>query len=99
MELERENNIFCSSFKVSEEILFRQVENEGILLHVPSGNYYSLSETSLMFWDALSNQKPLEPVVDKITDEYEVDRDQVLTDLQVFLQDLSAYDIIFSDSQ
>jgi hypothetical protein len=93
------DNFFDSqNLKVVKDILFRQVENEGILLHVPSGNYYSLSETSLLFWNALSNQQPLEALVDKIIEEYEVDRDRVLRDLQVFLQDLIAYGIIFPAS-
>lgn len=83
-------------FKVAEDILFRQVENEGILLHITSGTYYSLSETSIRFWQALSNQQPLEPIVNEITDEYEVERAQILSDLQNFLQELSNYSLIFA---
>jgi hypothetical protein len=82
------------SFKVIEDILFRQVENEGILLHLPSGTYYNLSETSMLFWGALSNQQPLEPIVDQIVDEYEVERAQVHSDLQAFLQDLLDFGLI-----
>ncbi|MGH2416648.1 MAG: PqqD family protein [Microcystaceae cyanobacterium] len=88
------NCLEAQSFKVVEDILFRQIENEGILLHVPSGTYYSLSETSIMFWNALSNQQPLEPIVDQIIDEYEVEQAQVLSDLQAFLQDLLAFGLI-----
>jgi hypothetical protein len=88
------NSLETQSFKVIEDILFRQVENEGILLHLPSGTYYSLSETSIFFWNALTNQQPLESIVDKIVDEYEVERAQVLGDLQAFIQDLSAFGLI-----
>jgi Coenzyme PQQ synthesis protein D (PqqD) len=83
-------------YKVSENILFRQVENEGILLHVSSGTYYSLSETSILFWRALSESRPLILAVEQITNEYEVDRDRVLEDLANFLQDLSNCGIITS---
>ncbi|AFZ34580.1 hypothetical protein Sta7437_1000 [Stanieria cyanosphaera PCC 7437] len=83
-------------YQVAEDILFRQVENEGILLHIPSGTYYSLSETSIMFWQALLDAKPLTPVVDQIINEYEVERDRVVADLQSFLQDLSDCNIISS---
>ncbi|AFY99915.1 PqqD family protein [Calothrix sp. PCC 6303] len=86
------------SFKLAEDILFSQIDNEAILLHINGGHYYSLSETSLPFWEALQNQQPLEVVVNKITDEYEVEREQVLKDLQDFLQDLANYDLISSDS-
>jgi hypothetical protein len=81
-------------YKVSENILFRQVENEGILLQVSSGTYYSLSETSILFWQALSESQPLILAVEQITNEYEVDRDRVLEDLTNFLQDLSNCGII-----
>jgi hypothetical protein len=81
-------------FKVAEDILFRQVENEGILMHIPSGTYYSLSETSILFWEALSQQETLEIIIDKITDEYNVERSQVISDLEVFIEDLSNFGLI-----
>lgn len=87
-------NLSKKQYQVAEDILFRQVETEGILLHVSSRTYYSLSETSILFWQALSDSKPLTPIVEQITNEYEVDRDRVLADLTSFLQDLSDCGII-----
>ncbi|MEL6930658.1 MAG: PqqD family protein [Cyanobacteria bacterium J06600_6] len=81
-------------FTVAEDILFRQVEEEGILLHISSGTYYNLNETSILFWEALTDSKPLSPVVEQITNEYEVEREYVLKDLQTFLQDLSQNQLI-----
>lgn len=81
-------------YKVADDILFRQVENEAILLHIPSGTYYSLSETSIIFWQSLSNSEPLTSAIDKIVAEYEVERDRILEDLQSFLQDLSTCGLI-----
>lgn len=91
-----ERDLHQVKYIVAEDILFRQVEDEGILLHIPSSTYYSLSETSLKFWQALSDSKPLIPVVDEITNEYEVERECVLQDLQNFLQDLSNCGVISS---
>jgi Coenzyme PQQ synthesis protein D (PqqD) len=82
-------------FKVVDDVFCSYVENEAILLHVASGMYYSLSETSLPFWEALQKQQPFEPVVENLTDEYSVDRDRVLGDLQVFLEELSSYGLIY----
>ena len=88
------NTFITQKYTVAEGILFRQVENEGILLHIASGTYYSLSETSILFWQAIAESKPLTPVIEQILNKYEVDRDRVLQDLQTFLQDLSACGII-----
>ena len=98
-QLDTEKNILTQvSFKLSDDVLYSEVENEAILLHVSGGTYYNLSETSLPFWEALQNQQPLQPVVEKITNEYEVEREQVLKDLQAFLQELSNLGLISQKS-
>lgn len=89
-----ENFLDNQNFQVTEDILCRHVENEAILLHIRAGIYYSLSETSVPFWDALQNQQPLLPVVEQIIREYEVDKCQVIQDLRVFLETLSEYGLI-----
>jgi hypothetical protein len=97
-----QNNISTSEdllktpiFKVFDDVFCSYVENEAILLHVSSGMYYSLSETSLPFWEALQKQQPFEPVVESLIDEYEVDRDRVLNDLEDFIEELSSYGLIY----
>lgn len=85
-------------FKVADDILFRKVENEAVLLHIPAGMYYSLNETSILFWEALCTQQPLGSVIEKITAEYEVEHSQVLSDLQAFLQNLLNYGLISHSS-
>ncbi|AFY56936.1 Coenzyme PQQ synthesis protein D (PqqD) [Rivularia sp. PCC 7116] len=98
-QLDIDNNLLNQvSFRLSDDVLYSEVENEAILLHVSGGTYYNLSETSLPFWEALQNQQPLQPVVEKIANEYEVQREQVLNDLQAFLQDLSKLGLISKTS-
>ena len=82
------------SFDVIGDILVRQIENEAILMHIPTGAYYNLSETSLSFWEALQNQQPLQPVVNQIVNEYEVEPARVIEDLQIFLEDLLEFGMI-----
>lgn len=89
-----ENLIDSKRFKIANDILFRQVENEAVLLHIPAGMYYSLNETSIVFWEALRDQQPFDPVIEKITVEYDVEESQVLSDLKTFLQDLFSYGLI-----
>jgi len=93
-----EDFLNSQSFNVAEDILFRQVENEAVLLHIPAGMYYSLNETSIMFWEALRTQQPFAPVIEEITAEYEVEYSQVLDDLVAFLQDLLNYGLISRSS-
>jgi hypothetical protein len=81
-------NLTQIQYRVAKDILFRQVENEGILLHIPNGTYYSLSETGMLFWEALSKSQSLVPVIEQVSNEYEVELDILLEDLQNLLQDL-----------
>lgn len=85
-------------FKVADDILFRKVENEAVLLHIATGMYYSLNETSILFWEALCTQQPLGSAIEKITTEYEVEDSQVLSDLRAFLQNLLNYGLISQSS-
>jgi hypothetical protein len=94
----REDFLTTQRFKVAEDILFRQVQNEAVLLHIPSGMYYSLNETSIIAWEALCNQQPLSSAIEKIIAEYDVEYAQVLSDLQAFLQDLLEYGVISQSS-
>jgi hypothetical protein len=80
-------------------VLFRQVENEGVLLHLPTGKYFNFSETSVLFWQAIQDKQPLTGVVEQILAEYEVEESQVLAELEVFLQTLLATQLIFLNSK
>jgi Coenzyme PQQ synthesis protein D (PqqD) len=86
--LTEQQSLLEEVFQVGSDILFRQVEDEAVLLHVPSGTYYGLSTTGMLLWEAIQNKQPLLSVVDQILAEYEADRSQVIDDLQVLLQNL-----------
>jgi len=81
-------------FEVVNDTLFRTVENEAVLLHLHDGNYYSLNETSIYFWEALRDRQPLAPVIDRMIAEYETTREEVVQDLRIFLQELLDYKLI-----
>jgi hypothetical protein len=81
-------SLLQNSYQAGSDILFRQVEDEAVLLHVPSGTYYGLSTTGILLWEAMQNKQPLTSVADAIVAEYEVDKSQVLEDLQMLLQNL-----------
>ncbi|WP_287128837.1 PqqD family protein [Candidatus Cyanaurora vandensis] len=85
------------NFTIARDILYRQVEQEAVLLHITSGMYYSLNETGVLFWEALRDQPPTQAglqIVERIAQDYEVDSAQVEQDLMLFLKDLAEYGII-----
>ncbi len=88
MSLSESPDLLQNSYQAGADILFRQVEDEAVLLHVPSGTYYGLSTTGILLWEAIQNKQPLTSVADAIVAEYEVEKSQVLEDLQMLLQNL-----------
>lgn len=89
-----DNALSGPKFQVNDQVLFRQIESEAVLLHISNGSYYSLNNTSLPFWEAIRDQVPLTEAVDAIINDYEVEREQVLSDLQIFLAQMLQYELI-----
>jgi len=86
-------SLHIQNFTLADDILYRQVENEAVLLHIPSGMYYSLNEIGVRFWEALRTQT-LALAIEQIVAEYRVEYSQIHHDLLTFLNDLADYGII-----
>jgi Coenzyme PQQ synthesis protein D (PqqD) len=84
----KEYPLLNGSFQAAPNVLFRLVEDEAVLLYVPAGTYYGLNPTGILLWEAIQNNSPFLSVVDAILAEYEVEREQVLADLQTLIQNL-----------
>jgi hypothetical protein len=66
-----------SAITVSSDILYRQLGNEAVLLHIPSGNYFSLNPTAMLLWEAITAGFP-ERGIETVAKEYDVEPEQVL---------------------
>jgi len=64
---------------VSSDILYRQLGKEAVLLHIPSGNYFSLNPTAILLWEAITIGSP-ESGIEKVAMEYDVELEQVRQD-------------------
>lgn len=64
---------------VSSDILYRQLGKEAVLLHIPSGNYFSLNPTAILLWEAISAGSP-DHGIEKVAMEYDVEPEQVRQD-------------------
>ena len=80
-------------FIIANDILYRRVDNEAVLLNIPTGMYYGLNEVGVKFWEALRTQT-LESTIAQIVTDYSVEYSQVHQDLLSFLNDLADYGII-----
>jgi hypothetical protein len=65
------------------------VAGEVVILHLDDGVYYGLNEVGTRVWQLLEHPRNVDQIVDVITDEFEVERSQCLSDVKELLQALS----------
>ncbi len=85
--------------QIKREMILRQLAGENIL--VPSGDsvldlngLFVMTETALFIWNLLPQAETEIEIVEKMLDEYDVDRETAKNDVAEFLERLRSYGII-----
>ncbi len=63
----------------SEDVVFREMEGEAVLLNLDSGTYFGLNAVGTSIWKLLEENDSLQWVYEKMAEDYAVP-DQVLQD-------------------
>lgn len=71
----------ASHVRVGDEVLFRDLGEDMVLLDLRSGVYFSLNAVGARIWHILQEQGPLQGVLDSLVGEYDVSEGQCATDL------------------
>jgi hypothetical protein len=66
---------------VSDDVLFRALDAEAVLLNLKSGVYFGLNPVGTRAWQLLAEHRTLNRVCDVMIEEYEVERDVLARDL------------------
>ena len=83
------NNLSLSSrVKLSENILFREMQGEAVLLNIETGIYFGLDSTGTATWNVMQKQKNVGKIIDSLLQEYEIDPETCREDLLKFLNNL-----------
>ena len=85
--------------KIKKKFLLREVMGENILVPVGDSDttfngIASLNEIGVFIWQNIESAKDEDELLQRILDEYEVDKDVAKADLDEFLGKLKAVDII-----
>jgi hypothetical protein len=73
--------------EIGEDVLYESVEDELVLLSLKSQQYYGLDSIGSRMWHLLLEHRNAEIVADRICDEYDADRSQVLRDVEAMVRD------------
>mgnify|MGYP005659279169 CR=1 FL=1 len=82
------------TYKVTDEVMFTDVDREYVLLHAARGEYFSLNEMGRTMFDLIKTKKSCSEVIKSILNQYDVDREVVATDLAELIQSLVASNLL-----
>lgn len=85
--------------KINKKMILREVAGEYILVPVgtsviSTNGLFMLTETAAFIWKILSDAENEDYIVEKITEEYDVDAEEARTDVRNFLSFLHSHEII-----
>ena len=70
-----------TSFVVPEEVIFRELDGEAIILNLATGIYFGLDEVGTRLWAIVAESGTLRRAADVMVGEYAIDRATLEVDL------------------
>jgi hypothetical protein len=89
--------------KIKENLVLRRIGNEYIIIVPDKGRVdltevYTLNETSVWIWEHLKDKDfTIEQITDLVQQNYEVDRETAMNDIQAFIDVLRKGGLITED--
>ena len=74
-----------TKFKTTENIAWRNVNDEIVILNLKSGEYFTLNDVAQCIWKAITDEKSVEEIKVKIIDEYDVSTERADRDFEEFI--------------
>ena len=86
-------DITDSVFSKSPNVVFRQIGDESILIPIANevgdlSNIYNLNEVGTRIWDLIDGERDVTEICGLITDEYDIQMNDVMNDMHEFLGNL-----------
>ena len=79
---------------ISDQVLFREVGNEGVILSLADGHYFGLDETGTRIWKLLQSEQDLDAIAEHLVSEYDVTAERVRQDIEKFIDELVSAKLI-----
>ena len=86
-----------SRIHVQEDVLFRDLGGEAVVLNLKTGKYYGLDEVGTRMWALLTQHGQVAPAYQALLDEYDVTAEQLRPDFFHFIDELAAHGLLNVD--
>jgi hypothetical protein len=82
------------NIRISDDVVFRDLAGEAVILNLSSGVYFGLDEVGTRMWQLLSEHGDDTKALALLLDEYEVDAEQLRQDFDQLIGQLRAKGLI-----
>lgn len=72
---------YTARIKVADDVMFRQLDQESVILNLNSGLYFGLDPVGTDMWQALTTADSIQSAYERLLAEYEVAPDELRSDL------------------
>jgi len=83
-----------SRIKISDDVLFQELQGEAVLFNLKSGVYFGLDTTGTRMWQLMSEHGALSDVVKAMMQEYDVTEERCAEDLVNLVEKLKEHDLV-----
>ena len=74
---------------IPDQVLFRDLDGESVLLHLGSGQYFGLDEVGTLIWQLLVEGCSLDEIEERIVAEYDASAEEVENDVLRIVEELT----------
>ena len=74
---------------IPEQVLFRDLDGESVLLHLGSGQYFGLDEVGTLIWRLLVAGRSLDEIKEEIVAQFEASAEEVKNDVLRIVEELT----------
>jgi hypothetical protein len=82
------------SFRIPNQVLFREVQGEGVVLHLETNAYFRLDSVGTRVWLAMQEVRTLDAVVLRLLAEFDAPEKTVREDVRQLLRDLASHGLV-----
>jgi hypothetical protein len=80
----------ATKLTVPDQVLFRDLAGEAVLLELDSGRYYGLNESGTRMWSLLVQHGRIDEALRDLLEEYDVSPERLQEELLLFVQILAS---------
>jgi len=83
-----------ASVRVAEDVVFRELDGEAVILNLQSGVYFGLDAVGTRVWQLCQERGSIRSVCQAMQNEFDVSADTLQADLLSLLDELSAKGLV-----